>query len=207
MGIPVTLLLEDHPFALAYRMVEEGKLDPWDVDIAKLAQAYLEEIRKMELLDLRVPARAIAAASFLLRKQVEILFPEPKRLRERKRSYTLEEIVEEFQKEEGITEEIPAIPPSEPIPKRRYQRRAPKRKESSYPPLHVSKMEDAMEELRALFMRGIVGFMLSHVIRGRNPVPYLMALMVLYQDGIVDIRQEPPYEDMEVIFHHEESDS
>ena len=28
---------EEHPFAIAYRLVEEGKLDPWNVDIAQLA--------------------------------------------------------------------------------------------------------------------------------------------------------------------------
>ena len=35
---------EEHPFALAYRLVEEGKLDPWDVDICARAMAYMEEI-------------------------------------------------------------------------------------------------------------------------------------------------------------------
>ncbi len=96
---------EEHPFALAYRLVEEGKLDPWDVDIAFLARAYAEEIRKYELLDLRVPARALLAASFLLKKQVEILFPQPKAKRERKK-ISLQEIVEQFesQEQEGAQE-------------------------------------------------------------------------------------------------------
>lgn len=58
---------EEHPFAIAYRLVEEGKLDPWNVDIAQLANLYIQEIRKMELLDLRVPARALSAAVFLLK--------------------------------------------------------------------------------------------------------------------------------------------
>jgi segregation and condensation protein A len=62
---------EEHPFAIAYRLVEEGKLDPWNVDIAQLANLYIQEIRKMELLDLRVPARALSVAVFLLKKQVE----------------------------------------------------------------------------------------------------------------------------------------
>jgi condensin subunit ScpA len=37
---------EEHPFAIAYRLVEEGKLDPWNVDIAQLANLYIQEIRK-----------------------------------------------------------------------------------------------------------------------------------------------------------------
>jgi segregation and condensation protein A len=64
---------EEHPFAIAYRLVEEGKLDPWN--------------------------RALSAAVFLLKKQVEVLFPEPKKKRERK--YTLEEIVQMFEEESG----------------------------------------------------------------------------------------------------------
>ncbi|MFN3263779.1 MAG: segregation/condensation protein A, partial [Aquificaceae bacterium] len=97
---------EDHPFALAYRLVEEGRLDPWDVDISALARAYMEEIRRHELLDLRVPARAVLAASFLLKKQTEVLFPEPKQKRERKK-LTLQEIVEQFEsQQEEVAEEL-----------------------------------------------------------------------------------------------------
>ncbi len=37
------------------------------------------------------------------------------------------------------------------------------------------------------------------IILGKNLVPYLMALMVLYQEDIVDIEQEKPFEDLRII--------
>ena len=38
-----------------------------------------------------------------------------------------------------------------------------------------------------------------HLLMGNYLVPYLMALMVLYQEGLVDIEQERPYEDLRII--------
>lgn len=195
---------EEHPFAIAYRLVEERKLDPWNVNIAQLANLYIQEIRKMELLDLRVPARALSAAVFLLKKQVEVLFPEPKKRRERK--YTLEEIVQMFEEESteqaqqdnktetnGIVEEqIKTI-------KRKLQtyKREVKKKGKKIP-IHVSKFEDALREIEELIMKGIRRFSFLDFVANRNPVPYLMGLMVLYQEGKVDAYQREPYSDIEV---------
>jgi len=195
---------EEHPFAIAYWLVEEGKLDPWNVDIAQLANLYIQEIRKMELLDLRVPARALSAAVFLLKKQVEILFPEPKKRRERK--YTLAEIVQMFEEESaeqaqqenqtntnGIVEEhIKTI-------KRKLQsyKREVKKKGKKIP-IHVSKFENALKEIEELIMKGIRRFSFLSFVASRNPVPYLMGLMVLYQEGRVDAYQREPYSDIEV---------
>ena len=151
---------EEHPFAIAYRLVEEGKLDHWNVDIAQLANLYIQEIRKMELLDLRVPARALSAAVFLLKKQMEVLFPEPKKKRERK--YTLQELVQMFEEESGgsaqqdnqidtngiVEEQIKTI-------KRKLQayKREAKKKGRTIP-IHVSKFEDALREIEELIMKG-----------------------------------------------------
>ncbi|MCS7170688.1 MAG: segregation/condensation protein A [Aquificaceae bacterium] len=190
---------EEHPFSLAYRLVEEGKLDPWDVDISSLAKAYMEEIRRLELLDLRVPARALLAASFLLRKQTEALFPEPKQKRERKK-VTLQEIVEQFEsQQEELQEEI-----SEKIQKmKKVVRKSSagarvKRKKERRFPIHISRFEDALRELRELFGECGRTFSFYELVLGKSLVPYLMALMVLYQDGLVDIRQERPFADLEI---------
>jgi len=162
---------EEHPFAIAYRLVEEGKLDPWNVDIAQLANLYIQEIRRMELLDLRVPARALSAAVFLLKKQVEVLFPEPKKKRERK--YTLEEIVQMFEEESGE------------LAQQENQ-------------TNTNGIEDALREIEELIMKGIRRFSFLGFVANRNPVPYLMGLMVLYQEGRVNAYQREPYSDIEV---------
>ena len=54
-------------------IVKSNELDPWDLDISKLTQTYIERIRKMKELDLRIPARIILAAAILLRMQSETL--------------------------------------------------------------------------------------------------------------------------------------
>ncbi len=191
---------EEHPFALAYRLVEEGRLDPWDVDISALARAYMEEIKRHELLDLRVPARAVLAASFLLKKQAEVLFPEPKQKRERKR-LTLQEIVEQFEsQEENLQEEISQrIEKVKRLIRRPIQRNVKERKRERRFPVHISKFEDALEELKGLLKKEIGAFSFYELILGKSLVPYLMALMVLYQEGIVDIEQEEPYGDLRII--------
>ena len=191
---------EEHPFAIAYRLVEEGKLDPWNVDIAQLAHAYTEEIKKMELLDMRIPARALSAAVFLLKKQVDALFPEPKGKREKR--YTLEEIVQMFKEEEKadalevqeqstITDQIRRI-------KRKIEayKRAVKRSKNI--PIHVSKFEEALKEFEELISRGARRFSFLNFVGKKNPVPYLLSLMVLYQEGKVLVHQREPYSDIEV---------
>lgn len=190
---------EEHPFALAHRLVEEGKLDPWDVDISALARAYLEEIRRMELLDLRVPARAVLAASFLLKKQVDIIFPTPKVKRER-RKLSLKEIVEEFESQEHEVEQevIQKIERAKKVLKSVHvsKKRRPQRRRRF--PIHVSKFEDALRELRELLKERGMSFSIWELVLNKNPVPYLMALLVLYQEGIVELYQDRPYGELRV---------
>jgi len=189
---------EEHPFAIAYRLVEEGRLDPWNVDIAQLARMYIEEIKKMELLDLRIPARAVYAAVFLLKKQVDVLFPEPKRRREKK--YTLEEIVQMFEEEEksnlqSVETTSLVVDRIKEIKKKvkGYKKKSEKRKTI---PIHVSKFEKALEELEKLISQGIKVFSFLDFVGNRNPVPYLLSLMFLYQDGKVNVYQKEPYSDI-----------
>ena len=192
------IIEEDHPFALAYRLVEEGKIDPWNVDIVELANIYLQEIKKAELLDIRIPARAVLAASFLLKKKMEILFPQPKKKIERKR-LTLEEIVELFE-EENPKEETFIPPTQEKDLKQRpsIRKRVTKRSSRRTFPIHTSKFEDALEEIMELIGKGVGLFRLSSLVNGKSVVPYLMALMVLYYEGKVDVYQDGVGLDLEV---------
>jgi segregation and condensation protein A len=189
---------EEHPFALAYRLVEEGRIDPWNVDIVELANAYLEEIRKMEVLDMRIPARAIMAASFLLKKKVEVLFPEPKKARERKKSYTLDEIVQEFEEEKenflGLPQQVKR---EERKGKRTVKRQASNRqRRANTIPIHISKFEEVLEDIYRLMSQGVKRFSLLELFLGKNLAPYIMALMTLYNDEKIEIYQAEPYGDL-----------
>ncbi len=59
--------LTDQPLQILLELVQQHKLDPWDVDIEKLADVYLQRVREMRELDLRASGRALLSASVLLR--------------------------------------------------------------------------------------------------------------------------------------------
>lgn len=54
-------------------LVATKKLDPWNIDIVEITTGYIERIRKMEMLDLRVPANLILAAAILVRFKSDAL--------------------------------------------------------------------------------------------------------------------------------------
>lgn len=192
------ILLEDHPFALAYRLVEEGKLDPWNVDIVELASAYVEEIKRMESLDMRIPARAILAASFLLKKKAEFLFPEVKKRHERKKAYTLEEIERQFEEEKTQIEDVVLSKVVRDV-KRTIKGGSSvgkRERKSKKLPIHVSKFEEVLKEMNGLFQRGFVKLYFSELVSGKSSAPYLMALMLMYYDGKVNLIQERPYDEL-----------
>lgn len=64
-------VVSDQPFQILLDLAREGKIDPWDVDIDKLTDIYMDRLLKMEELDLRTSGRAILSASILLHMKSE----------------------------------------------------------------------------------------------------------------------------------------
>lgn len=64
---------------LIIALVENNKLDPWNIDITKVVDSYIDTVNKMKLLDLFMPANVIFAASVLLRIKSDTMrfFEEP----------------------------------------------------------------------------------------------------------------------------------
>lgn len=54
-------------------LVHKNELDPWNIDIIYVVDKYIEAVKGMKMLDLRVPANIILAASILLRLKSEML--------------------------------------------------------------------------------------------------------------------------------------
>ena len=48
-------------------LAKRGEIDPWDIDIAKATEKFLQYIDSLEKRDLRIPARTLLYASILLR--------------------------------------------------------------------------------------------------------------------------------------------
>ncbi|MCO6041376.1 segregation and condensation protein A [Thermococcus alcaliphilus] len=87
------------PIDILLQLVTMGKVDPWNIDIVDLTEKYIERIREMQDLDLRISARAILAASILLRMKTEALL------------YGNEEEEEEKEEERIRVEVEPYVPP------------------------------------------------------------------------------------------------
>ncbi len=64
------------PVDILLQLVQMGKVDPWNIDIVDLTEKYVKMLREMKELDLRVSARAILAASILVRMKTEALLNE-----------------------------------------------------------------------------------------------------------------------------------
>jgi len=116
------------PAEVLVELAKRGELDPWDVDIGRTTDKFLEYIDTLERRDLRIPARTLLYASILLRmksdsmednqeeeepepeaeeepqpdvRQVEGL-PTPPIRRRTKRPVTLDELITELKKAELV---------------------------------------------------------------------------------------------------------
>jgi segregation and condensation protein A len=54
-------------------LVRNNELDPWNIDIVDIVDKYINAIKKLKVMDLRVPANIILAAALLLRLKSEML--------------------------------------------------------------------------------------------------------------------------------------
>lgn len=59
--------------SLIQDLVRVENMDPWDIDISKLSQKYIEMLKKMQELDLRISGKVVLAAAILLRMKSNYL--------------------------------------------------------------------------------------------------------------------------------------
>lgn len=91
-----TLVAETNWKDMLIELVETEKLDPWSIDIAVIADKFLEKVRTLQMLDLHVAANVILASSILLRMKSETLL--------------FEETQEQNGEEEPLPKQLPNIP-------------------------------------------------------------------------------------------------
>ena len=53
--------------AILYELVKKEDMDPWDIDISLLANRYINTVKKMKELDLRISGKMLLAAAILLK--------------------------------------------------------------------------------------------------------------------------------------------
>jgi segregation and condensation protein A len=59
--------------AIIYDLIKTEQLDPWDIDLAVLAEKYIQTIQQLEEADFFISSKVLLACSLLLRLKSEIL--------------------------------------------------------------------------------------------------------------------------------------
>ncbi|MEM5821358.1 MAG: segregation/condensation protein A [Candidatus Aenigmatarchaeota archaeon] len=67
---------------LIYYIVEFENLNPYDIDLVKLCDKFLEYVNRARELDFRIPAKVLYIAIFLLKLKVDLLFPQEQEIQE-----------------------------------------------------------------------------------------------------------------------------
>lgn len=57
---------------MLFELVYSESLDPWNIDISRLCEAYLAKIKNLKRVELHIPANVILAASILLRMKSDM---------------------------------------------------------------------------------------------------------------------------------------
>lgn len=99
---------------ITYIIMERG-MDPWDIDIVKLANVFSDSLKKMEKFDFKVPARLIIISAILLRMKVEIMVWE----RDEGKKMEEEEEIEDMDLDVDISDVPDMNVPSKRKPKRK----------------------------------------------------------------------------------------
>lgn len=203
---------------LLFDLVKTKKLDPWNIDIVEITSHYLEQIRKMEMLDLRIPANLILAAAILIRFKSEAL-----RFEEEAPIPAEEVYVEEGSEPEAIPmlELKTRIPPKRMITldellsaMEKVFEEQKKREEKAKIPvipkviniqLPTFNIEEKMAQLYEKILsckdsEGLATF--SSIIPSKDPyevVITLLPLLHLAQDGKIDIFQEKFFDEIFIV--------
>ncbi|MBU5689772.1 MAG: ScpA family protein [Candidatus Aenigmatarchaeota archaeon] len=97
-----------------YNIVSLEGLDPWDIDIVKLADSFLKYIEDIKTLDFRIPAKIVFVAAILLKLKTDTLFP-----KEKEEKVEIPQIDEdEFKEIKARLDQIKLSPPIERMPTR-----------------------------------------------------------------------------------------
>ncbi len=74
MSLPITSLVAKASWKeLLVELVATEKLDPWNIDIVKVADSFFKTVREMQQFDFRVPANIILACAILLKYKSRVL--------------------------------------------------------------------------------------------------------------------------------------
>ncbi len=186
------------PFSIVLKLVINGEIDPWNVDIVELADKYINEIKRLDIPDFKTASKIISTAVLLLKMKANALGLDTdnnkkrttkKRLMGIKRFYTIEEIAH-------ILREF-ATPPIQIRENKRKKRKSYKRKTKSnksieLPPLFKATLEEAIEFLKEELdkLDSVIGF---KELEYPDKIQSFVALLFLNYEKVINLYQEKPF--------------
>jgi segregation and condensation protein A len=87
---------------LLYELIKKEGMNPWDINISLLAKKYIETIKKLKELDLRISGKVLLAAAILLKIKSNRLIGEDLSEFDRLLTQSEEELLEELDLEEPV---------------------------------------------------------------------------------------------------------
>ena len=146
------------PYELVLKEIEEGKLDPFDVDLEYLVELFQEKAEELKGSDYFIEAGLfLQAASKLLKLKVQTIFPQPKKEKKKITIKEVKEVLEEVQEEEIDTLDwLYSYTPQVGRPKGKVEAEKPKKislKEffQKELPLHRSRNVDWKREAKRVY--------------------------------------------------------
>ncbi len=206
-GEPSLGLEISDPAEVLVELARRGELDPWDVDIVKTTERFLEYVESLERRDLRIPARTLLYAAILLRMKSDAMeeadkeqeeveeipegestsytLPQPPVRRRTKRPVTLDELIAELKKAEMIGR------------KRTIRQRVVEQEEEILDLSHEEGVEDRIKMLSPAIdeMLGMRDKVELREIEGDRIMNYL-ALLFMAQRRLVWLEQERLFGDL-----------
>lgn len=111
---------------LIIELVDRNKLDPWNIDIIEIVDKYIDTVKKLKVLDLRIPANIILAAAILLRLKSNYIS------------------LQEYDEVGEMAEEVPTQRPSVIVDQLNFRLRLPPKRKISLTEL-ISALDEAMK--------------------------------------------------------------
>lgn len=195
---------ERNPIDIVLKLVAEGEIDPWNIDIAVLADKFIQEIKGMHIPDLKYGSKIILVASTLLKMKAESLKinqeEKDKRVSRKrifgiKRFYTLQEIA--YLLKEIVQEPLKVVERVKSQVKERGKKS--KRKQSKNTTFRLVKggLEDALAYLEEE-MKYVIGLISFNQLTYPYKPQMFMALLFLNYDNKINLYQERHFDDIHI---------
>ncbi len=188
------------PFSIILKLVINGEIDPWNVDIVDLADKYLAEIKKLDIPDFISASKVLSTAVLLLKMKTEALELNKEKKRKKskkrligiKRYYTVEELA--YILKEFVSS--PIKPNKKKLRKRSTNKKRTKNiKIPEKPPLFKATLEETIQFLKEELskLEGTVEF---KDLNYPNKVQSFIALLFLNYEQFINLYQEKPFGDI-----------